>query len=209
MNNERIRRARAFAFGALLSLPFSAAMGEEVAEKPTLKVGDQWVFAQTTDSTKESMWSRRIVAVGADGVANVQVAPDKIQQFDLSWNFIDPRGAEYSRTPYKFPMRVGAEWSFTTKVGTANVIDQRNSYQVVAYEPVTVPAGTFDCFKVEGKSEATYKVSYSYEMAETYWYCPKVNSIAKVHRETMTRTRDSGSAREKTESQLTKYTPKG
>lgn len=208
MNTARFRLARAFAFGALLTLPFSAAMGQEVAEKPTLKVGDKWVFTQSIDSGKESIWSRRIVAVGADGVVDVQTGPDKIQQYDISWNFIDPRGAEYSRTPFKFPMRVGAEWSFTTKTGTNIIMDQRNSYKVVAYEPVTVPAGTFDCFKVDGKSEITYKASYNYTMNETYWYCPKVNSIAKVHRETTTRSRDSGSTREKTESQLTKYTPK-
>ena len=64
MNTARFRLARAFAFGALLTLPFSAAMGQEVAEKPTLKVGDQWVFTQSIDSGKESIWSRRIVAVG-------------------------------------------------------------------------------------------------------------------------------------------------
>jgi hypothetical protein len=71
---------------------------------------------------------------------------------------------------------------------------------------MTVPAGTLDCFKVEGKSEIGFK-AYNYTMHETYWYCPKVNSIARVQRDSTTRTRDSGASREKTESQLTKYTP--
>lgn len=208
MRNDPAWTALPVWLAAGFALTCVPAMGQEVAEKPTLKVGDHWVFAQTTDPGKESTWSRRIVAVGADGVVDVQIGADKIQQVDASWNFIDPRGTEYNRTPYRFPMRVGAEWSFTTKTGTAIIMDQRNSYKVVAYEPVTVPAGTFDCLKVEGKSEATYKVSYNYTMNETYWYCPKVNYIAKLQRETTTRSRDAGSSHEKTESVLTKYTPK-
>jgi hypothetical protein len=127
MKPAHSRLPRAFAFGALLAAPFATAMGQDVAEKPTRKVGDLWVFAQTTDPGKDSVWSRRIVAVSADGVADVQVAPDKVQQFDAAGNFIDPRGAEYSRTPYKFPMRVGAEWSFTTKAGAGGIMDQSNS----------------------------------------------------------------------------------
>ena len=73
------------------------------------------------------------------------------------------------------------------------------SYKVVAFEPLTVPAGTFDCFKVEGKAEAAYKASYQQQVRETYWYCPKVNGVAKLSRETATTSRDSPSSREKTE----------
>jgi hypothetical protein len=206
MNCAYGRLAGSIAVAALSGLAAAAAFGQEAA-KPTLSVGEQWVFKQTTDAGKEITWSRRIVAVGADGVVDVQTAPDKTQQFDAAWNFIDPRGADYNRTPYKFPMKVGAEWSFSAKAGTAVAMENRNSYKVVAYEPVTVPAGTFDCFKVEGTSDTTLK-AYNYTMHETYWYCPKVNFIGKVQRETTTRTRDTGSSHEKTESVLTSYTPK-
>jgi hypothetical protein len=83
-------------------------------------------------------------------------------------------------------MQVGSEWSYVAKFGTQVMMDQRGSYKVVAYEPLTVPAGTFDCFKVEGKAEAAYRISYQQQIKETYWYCPKVNGIAKLQRETST-----------------------
>ena len=209
MKTRRIALATVCVAMALLPYTGSAALGAEPAEKPTLKVGDQWTFAQTIDATKETTWSRKIINMAPDGVMDVETAPDKTQQFDASWNFIDPRGAEYSRAPFRFPIRVGEAWSFTTKVGNSVMMDQRNEYKVVAYEPVTVPAGTFDCFRIEGKSQATYKSSYQYEMTETYWYCPKVNYVAKVQRETNVRSRDTGSSHEKTESLLTRYAPKG
>lgn len=209
MQTRRARLAATFIAAILLPFTLVDAFGADVAEKPTLKTGDQWIFAQTTDSTKESAWSRKISAVASDGAVDVEVGPDKTQQFDASWNLIDSRGPDYSRTPFKFPLRVGEAWSFTTKVGSSVVMDQRNDYKVVAYEPVTVPAGTFDCFKIEGKSEASYKTSYFYSMVETYWYCPKVNYAAKIRRETTVRSRDTGSSTEKTESLLTSYVPKG
>ncbi|MBK6803491.1 MAG: hypothetical protein IPG84_00800 [Betaproteobacteria bacterium] len=80
---------------------------------------------------------------------------------------------------------------------------------MIAWEPLTVPAGTFDCFRVEGKAEAAYKASYQQQIKETYWYCPKVNGIAKLQRETSTFSRDSPSSRETVEQLLTRHTPKG
>ena len=49
---------------------------------------------------------------------------------------------------------------------------------MVAYEPVTVPAGTFDCFHVEGQWENSTK-SYTDRAREQYWYCPAIKFIAK------------------------------
>ena len=103
-------------------------------------------------------------------------------------------------------MQVGAEWTFVNKVQLqVNEVDQRNSYKVVAYEPLTVPAGTFDCYRVEGKLDTiTYKQSFSRQTKETYWYCPKVGSFAKMVRDTQVISRDTPSSREKIEIVLVK-----
>ncbi len=195
------------AFSALSPAPVRA----QAADKPAMHVGDSWAYAQTTDTGKgpsESMWARKVVAVGADGGFDFQIG-ERVHKYDAAGNYLDPKGAEYNRTVYKFPMQVGSEWSYVAKFGTQVMMDQRGSYKVVAYEPLTVPAGTFDCFKVEGKAEAAYRISYQQQIKETYWYCPKVNGIAKLQRETSTTSRDSPSSREKIESVLTRYTPKG
>ena len=195
---------------AIVSAALTSPGFAQTADKPTVNVGDAWSYAQTTDTgkeTKETSWTRRVVAVGADGF-DVQIG-DKTYRFDPAGNFVDPKGAEYQRTIYEFPMQVGAEWTYSARFGTQVVMDQRGSYKVVAFEPLTVPAGTFDCFKVEGKAEAAYKASYQQQVRETYWYCPKVNGVAKLSRETATTSRDSPSSREKVEQVLTKYAPKG
>ncbi len=153
-------------------------------------------------------WTRRVTAVGADGGFDIQVG-ERVFRLDPSGNYLDTRGTEYNRTIYQFPMQVGAEWSYVARFGAQPPIDQRGHYKVIAWEPLTVPAGTFDCFRVEGKAEAAYKASYQQTIKETYWYCPKVNAMAKLQRETSTFSRDSPSSRETVEQLLTRHTPKG
>lgn len=51
--------------------------------------------------------------------------------------------------------------------------------------------------------------SYRQQVRETYGYCPRVNGIAKVLRETSTMSRDIPSSREKVEQVAVKDVPKG
>lgn len=205
--SPRLVAAMLSALAALNAPPALA----QTAEMPAVKAGDAWVYTQTTDSgkgPKEATWSRKVVAVGADGGIEVQIG-ERVHELDASGNYQDTRGAEYNRTTYRFPMQVGSEWTYVAKFGAQVLMEQRGRYQVVAWEPLTVPAGTFDCFRVQGKAEAAYKASYQQAIEETYWYCPKVNAIGKLQRETSTFSRDSPSSRETVEQVLIRYTPKG
>ena len=202
--------ARCMLVAAMSALPCALARAQ-TADKPTMTVGDTWTYSQTTDAGKgptESTWSRKVVAIAADGGFEFQIG-ERLQKHDAAGNYLDPKGAEYNRTVYRFPMQVGSEWTYAAKFGTQVAMEQRGSYKVVAYEPLTVPAGTYDCFRVEGKADAAYKISYQQQVRETYWYCPKTNGFAKLQRETTTTSRDSPSSREKVEMILTKYAPKG
>ena len=196
MTHAALTRSLLFVATVLATSTSSA----QTADKPTIAVGDQWAYKQVDKDGKEVSWGRKVLSVDADGGFTVQTAPDKTMKFDGSWNFVDPRGAEYGRTAIRFPMKVGDEWSFISKqMLQTNLIDQRNKYKVVAREPLTVPAGTFDCYRAEGTSEATYKNSYSRQMKETYWYCPQVKAVAKFVRDTTTSTRESGGSRDPTD----------
>jgi len=196
--------------GILGSLVAATALAQS-ADRPVLHAGDSWTYRQTSDSgkeAKETTWVRKVVGVGADG-AEMQIG-ERTFKVDSSLNIVDAKGANWSRQQYRFPMQVGTEWSFVNKVQIqVNEVDQRNSYKVVAYEPLTVPAGTFDCYRVEGKLDLTFKQSFSRQTKETYWYCPKVASFAKMVRDTQVTARDSPSSREKTEIVLMKYQGKG
>ena len=66
-----------------------------------------------------------------------------------------------------------------------------------------------ECFRVEGGSDLAYKQSYTRQVRETYWYCPKVGSFAKMLREVAVTSRDSPSSRESTEIVLVSYARKG
>ena len=50
----------------------------------------------------------------------------------------------------------------------------------MAYERVTVTAGTFDCFRLEGESLYNER-AYNEQWYMTRWYCPSIKYVAKLH----------------------------
>ena len=196
---------------AMLAAGFVAleAAAQPTGDKPELKVGDQWEFNRTIKivpgEEKSEPWSRRVVEIRPDGRTQV-VADKETVTLDAMFNRIDPRGPEYSVTTYKFPMKVGSEWSYTARAGEGGMLERRGSYKVVAYEPVTVPAGTFDCFRVEGQWETNGK-TYTGRAREQYWYCPAIKFIAKSSFQFDQNWRSQPSKSETRHSELTKFTP--
>ena len=71
-----------------------------------------------------------------------------------------------------WPLKVGKRWSPTVSL-YFELFDrpqEPNRFKVVAYGPVTVPAGTFETFHLERRSP---------EATMFYWYAPKVKNIVK------------------------------
>ena len=196
---------------ALFAVSFVAfgAVAQPTGDKPDLKVGDQWEFNRSIKivpgEERSEPWSRRVVEIQPDGRTQVVLDKETVT-LDAMLNRIDPRGPEYSVTTYKFPMKVGSEWSYSARTGEGGMLERRGSYKVVAYEPVTVPAGTFDCFRVEGQWENSNK-SYTGRALEKYWYCPRVKFIAKSSFQFDQSWRDRPSKSETRQSELTKFTP--
>jgi len=195
---------------AMLALSFAfEAVAQPTADKPDLKVGDNWDFKQSvkiaSSEEKSEPWSRRVVEVQQDGRVQVAIGNATLP-LDAMLNRIDARGPEYSVPTYKFPMKIGNEWSYSAKAGEAGMAERRGSYKVVAYEPVTVPAGTFDCFRVEGQWETSAR-GYTGKAREQYWYCPAIKFIAKSSSQFDQNFRDRPSTSETRQSELTKFTP--
>ena len=196
----------------MLAVSFLAleAAGQPTVDKPDLKVGDKWEFKQTVKivpgEEKSEPWSRRVAEIKPDGAIQLATGKDELLALDAMLNRIDARGPEYSIVTYKFPMKVGSEWTYSARAGEGGMLDRRGSYKVVAYEPVTVPAGTFDCFHVEGQWETSSK-SYTGRAREQYWYCPAIKYIAKSTYQFDQNWRDRPSRSETRMSELTKFTP--
>jgi hypothetical protein len=195
--------------GILGWIPLSAS-AQPAADKPVVKVGDKWEFQQSvkTSASGESneTWSRRIVEILPNDRMRVAGEKDQSILADGSWNAIDPKGAEYSLIAFKFPMTVGAAWSYTARAGPTGQLERRGNYKVAAFEPVTVPAGTFDCFHVEGEWQTSGQYFQS-RGTDIYWYCPKINFVAKRRIEFDTQTRGQLQSREMRLSELTNFTP--
>ncbi len=189
-------------------------MAQVAAEKPTLKVGDKWEFQQSVKAVPEGEpnqpWSRTVVEVQPDKITMTMTGGNNQSlQFDASLNLIDPKGADYALTTYKCPMSVGNEWKYTTRAGPTGQLERSGSYKVAAYETVTVPAGTFECFRVDGEWQTNGR-GYSGRGSEKYWYCPKINYIAKRSSDFTATTRGAtnvGTTSESRLSELTRFTP--
>jgi hypothetical protein len=97
--------------------------------------------------------------------------------FDDSWNPLHPDRPEFHPLDFVFPLRVGAEWTFASPPATYY---QRGNHKVTAFEAIKVPAGTFQCFRLEGESVFNLGKSYSETRRMTRWYCPTVKYMAKL-----------------------------
>jgi hypothetical protein len=202
------KRLLAIGLVSLCWIP-TGAVAQGVADKPTMKVGDRWAFQQSVKAMpggdKSEPWSRRVVEILPNGQVQLAGGDDHLILTDGSLNPIDPKGAEYSLTAFKFPMSVGATWDYSARAGT-DMNERRGQYKVAAWEPVTVPAGSFECFRVEGEWQTTGRY-VNVRGRGIYWYCPRLNFIAKRQSEFTREIRGQPTVSETRLSELTKFTP--
>jgi len=171
-------------------------LAQDVANKPELRVGDTWTFHMTGEDdgkTIDSAW-RRVIVETLPGDRIRVTPPYNVDTFDGSWNPIYKERPDFWPVDYQFPLRVGASWSYASPVGARTVdgrsYDNHGNMKVVAYESITVPAGTFQCFRIEGESywaaaiDATLPdYMFTEKWRITNWYCPEVRFIGKSHTE--------------------------
>lgn len=165
---------------AIITAPVLA----QKAERPDVKVGDQWHFASgyVAPSTPDRIWVvTAVTASGIEGTENGQ--PLKLTR-DL--NAVDsPRRTDSDPRGLSFPLEVGKQWTYSSDFrlkrpgvkGRAEV-----NVTVVGYEKVRVAAGEFDAFKLESRSE--FKATapdgpVSGVATTTYWYAPAARAIVR------------------------------
>ena len=175
--------------GCLGAAAGPAQAAGEKAEAPQIKVGDRWKTEQKDKRTgiKESEITRTVTAVSAntiegsenDGAFKMTVELNPLE----STTTVIAGDAKF----LNFPIEVGKKWSF--KYNFANKINQGKGRsqldaEVVAYEKVTVPAGSFDAFRIETKgfwnNEATRGNGRSKSI---YWYAPAARSVVRTEYE--------------------------
>lgn len=169
---------------AFIAWPLAAQ--SQVADAPRVQPGDTWNFA--------------VSYVGPSTVPNRRwvvrsVTPERIEATEdgeplvLSphLNVLDaPKTSETNPQALRFPLAVGQRWRYATEWlfkpkmsrGTLDV-----EVAVVRQESVTVPAGTFQAFRLESKGElgghSPSNTFYAGQVTTTYWYAPDARAVVK------------------------------
>jgi hypothetical protein len=173
-------------FGVATLAVFADLAAAQSAERPDVRVGDQWKFAvyYTVPSTIPSRtWLiTSVTGVGIEGTENGE--PLSLTH-DL--NVVEsPRTKESNPRLLSFPLEVGKRWQYVSD-WVFKPKGAKGSFGVevvvVAYEKVTVAAGEFDAFKLTSREtlSGTSPIGSQYagETTRTYWYAPAARAIVK------------------------------
>jgi len=179
------RQLEAAIGGALLMLaPCQASPAQPITEKPAVRIGDSWQFERTTDPGKKDTWSRTVVEIVGDDHVRMKLGNGTVEEHDGALNLIPKGEEEHTRILARYPMQVGDEWELARKHQNPRRREHGKA-KVVAYESVSVPAGTFQCFRVNAQSTVE-QLSYREFRTWSRWYCPDVKWIAREELETRT-----------------------
>ncbi|HXX75223.1 MAG TPA: hypothetical protein VEI50_08845 [Nitrospiraceae bacterium] len=172
---------------------FTTLAFAENAERPEPHVGDRWAWqhvnglAKEKDTTKiedviEVTETEIRTRLRTKGQPNSAVAA-----YTRDWNQVDMVTAQYD--PYlkrfEFPCQVGKAWQSTAdKMLFAN--GKHGKFvikgEVASFEKVSVPAGTFDAYKIVLTMDAvsTDEDIRVGQTKEIHWYAPLVKNDVKV-----------------------------
>jgi hypothetical protein len=187
------------ALSALLALSWSApglAQALPRAERPVPKVGDSTVYRDLTVRTGEKRDTTFVViAVDAERiVSETGGSTSGTRTFNRDFNPVETKTGEvvtFIAKPFwaylQFPLEVGRKWDIPFEAEVkGRPADRHAKWQwkarVTAAEAVTVPAGTFQAFKIEyDGSFATRQGNQSWTgtQKETVWFAPELGRIVK------------------------------
>jgi hypothetical protein len=169
-----------------LALFADPAVGQN-AERPDVKVGDQWKFAvyyTVPSATPNRTWL--VTSVSATDIVGTENGEPLRLTREL--NVLESPRDKYSNSKLlAFPLTVGKRWQYVTDwVFKPKGSEGKSAIDitVIAYEKVAVPAGEFDAFKLTSRESmsGTSPVGsvYAGETTRTYWYAPAARAIVKV-----------------------------
>jgi hypothetical protein len=162
------------------------------AARPDIHLADRWSWQHTNGLANERDFTQieDVIEVSESEIrtrVRIKGKPSNgIATYTREWNPIDISSAQYS--PYlkdfAFPLEVGKKWD-----GTADKMLFSNGKhgkfhlkgEVVAFEKITVPAGTFDAYKINVVLDATGTDEDANigNTVESFWYAPSVKQCVK------------------------------
>ena len=165
----------------------SADAQEQGVDRPAVRVGDTWVYA---DAVGPRVLTYVVTAAGPDGYqlkeTNNAGGRGSIVKYDSDGNLMERGGRQFSpkKDVFRFPLKAGmtytgTEYEFQHSRKPDVTVKSHVIVKSVTPETISVKAGTFAAMKIE--TEMLYRLStgYSNSMVETYWYVPAVGRWVK------------------------------
>jgi hypothetical protein len=189
---------RFLAIGAVMMAGVLAAAGAAQdpprADRPDVKVGDTWTI-RNKDGRTGAAKAPTIITVTAVTPDNMTARAGSQTYLTITrdWNHLETRVGDRvaaSSRPawmlYQFPLQVGKKWDGRWETADETQVSRWNGKShVEKIESITVPAGTFQTFKV--RFEGTYNSksknttdSWTGFRKETMWYAPAVRRAVKT-----------------------------
>jgi hypothetical protein len=188
MRRETVVRLSASAICSLAYLLSVGAAAAQDVPRPDVRIGDTWVLERAdrrTNTKSEIVF--KVVAVGNDDltVASTEGSTANEQKWSRDLNYVSGDGKRVlkpSSQELNFPLSPGRQWKVNAKGVTRGGGDMtlEGECKVVAFEKITVRAGTFDAFKVECVGEFyVYGARTQGTHRRVYWYSPAVKFPVK------------------------------
>ncbi len=172
---------------ALVMAALALAAHAQEADRPDVRVGDQWQFV-VYYGTPSAKPNRHWVVTAVTPTAIEGTENGEPLRLTRELNLVEsPLRKDSNSRALDFPLRVGKTWSY---IGDTVFKDNKSTAQatvnvvVVAHERVRVVAGEFDAFKVvatgsfQGLSRGGPGVLGG-DVDQTYWYAPAARAVVK------------------------------
>jgi hypothetical protein len=162
-----------------------------MAESPTLNVGDSWRY---DDGTIEEVREVRVNGYLVEHIGNSRFkdCAHALHEKDAHGTVLAVLGLSGQKVSdcnhfkgwrkLDFPLFIGKTWTFEAEdfsQSLGRMCSYRNEMEVVAYERVVVPAGSFDAFKILHKQQNLCRDTGVWN-TRFYWYAPDAKAVVKT-----------------------------
>jgi hypothetical protein len=157
------------------------------AAKPVYKIGDSWEWINSATLTKLQTGKTRLEVVEVGENIKLRSADEASATvvWDETGRFLSNQksGTSFTYlTPAQWPLEVGKkstrEYTWTNQYGSKGKTTE--DVEVLAYEDVTTPAGTFKAFKIQFSGYFTnFSRNSNGPQKRTLWYVPELKVPVK------------------------------
>lgn len=165
---------------------FGAAQAQDAqtVEKPGLKIGDSWSYLvlEPISKAQQSTIDLVVSEVSETQLKMTNKSSEVIAIYDADFAATNLAGVAYSPSirALSFPMAAGKKWEHTNTRSHPtcgkSITELKN--EVIGWEDVKVPAGTFRALRID--SDGNWRNSCgSGKLTYRFWYAPKVKWLVK------------------------------